>query len=77
MRDDCKNWKPFYMIVLLSIGTIVSLSMFIVFGVLSIGVGGILRWVLFAIFLVLLLGFMKSLELSIVAHLASSDKGKK
>ena len=55
MKADYKNWVPKSMVVGCIAGTILSLLCLLVFGVAGVAVSGVVRWVLFTVFLLVFL----------------------
>lgn len=55
MKADYKNWVPKYMVNLLIVGTCVAVALFVIFGIIGVGLSGVLRWIIFAVLLIAVL----------------------
>lgn len=75
MKADYKNWVPKYMVNGLITGTIVFAVLFVIFGVIGLGLSGVLRWIIFAALLIALIGIGMFLKLSVMAYKAFSYDG--
>lgn len=75
MKADYKNWVPKYMVNGLIAGTIVVAVLFVIFGVIGLGLSGALRWIIFAVLLIALIGVSMFLKWSVMAYKAFSYDG--
>ena len=75
MKADYKNWVPKYMVNGLIAGTIVFAVLFVIFGVIGLGLSGVLRWIIFAALLIALIGIGMFLKWSVMAYKAFSYDG--
>lgn len=75
MKPDYKNWVPKYMVNSLIAGTIVIAVLFVIFGVIGVGLSGALRWIIFAALLLALLIVGAFLKWSIMAYRDFSYNG--
>ena len=75
MKADYKNWVPKYMVNGLITGTIVFAVLFVIFGVIGLGLSGVLRWIIFAALLIALIGIGMFLKWSVMAYKAFSYDG--
>ena len=75
MKADYKNWVPKYMVNGLIAGTIVFAVLFVIFGVIGLGLSEVLRWIIFAALLIALIGIGMFLKWSVMAYKAFSYDG--
>ncbi|MBQ9313703.1 MAG: class I SAM-dependent methyltransferase [Clostridia bacterium] len=77
MKPDYKNWVPKGMCYSFWCGTIISMILFVVFGILSVGISGVWHTVLFWIFLVLGIALLAISSYMQILHNAFDYNGKR
>lgn len=77
MKADYKNWVPKYMVNSLIAGTCVAVVLFVIFGIIGVGLSGVLRWIIFTVLLIAVLVLGAFLMWSIMAYRAFSYDGNR